>query len=200
MNTLGGLNSQNGSNAQSSGQRTEWIVTAESELRCEVPEGESLFLKLLEGTAEIFGIEMAINKEYEFIDVNFAVFTWYGCKIESTGVNSSVYRAESTPNSVYVNVHAQLEARRDVALANQDYGPRVLFVGDVDHGKSSTSRMITAYAARVDRTPIYIDLDVGQNSLTVPGGIAAVQVDKATMNIEVTIFPLLASFPLVIPL
>lgn len=116
-------------------QKTEWVLAAESELRCEACEGENLILKLVEGNAEIFGIEMGLNKEYNFTDDNFAVFTWYGCKIEAnttnasiTSVNmnrSSVYKADSTPNIAYINTHIQLEARRDIALVNQEYGPRV---------------------------------------------------------------------------
>ena len=105
-------------------QKKEWILDPETELRCEVAENDTLVLKLLEGNAEIFGIEMAPNKEYVFGEENFAIFSWYGCKIESFG-NSSVYKADSTPMVAYVNTHIQLEGRRDVAVANQDYGPRV---------------------------------------------------------------------------
>ena len=35
------------------------------------------------------------------------------------------YESERTPMVAYANTHAQLEARRDVALANGVYGPRV---------------------------------------------------------------------------
>ena len=52
----------------------------------------------------------------------------------------SVYKADTTPLVAYVNTHIQLEARRDVALANQDYGPRVLIVGDADHGRNCSLR------------------------------------------------------------
>jgi len=112
-------------------QKIEWQLEAETELRCEAKEGELLSIKLLEGNAEIFGIEMAQNKEYHFSDENFAVYSWYGCKLESY-INTSgsfgggsCYKADSTPNIAFVNTHSQLEARRDVALANLDYGPRV---------------------------------------------------------------------------
>lgn len=121
-------------------QRSEWFIESENELRCETPENETIIIKLIEGNAEIFGIEMALNKEYIFCDENFAIFSWYGCKLESfcsTKTIGSLYKANTTPMIAYVNTHAQLEARRDVALANHDFGPRVLVVGDVDHGKST---------------------------------------------------------------
>lgn len=110
----------------SASNRREWILKKESEIRCEVGENETLTLKLTSGSAEIFGTEMAQNKEYAFKNQNLAVFTWYGCTIESTGVGEhAIYLAETTPMVAYANTHIQLEARRDVALNNGDYGPRV---------------------------------------------------------------------------
>ncbi len=105
----------------------QWTLRNETELRCEVPEGAALTLKLIHGSgsAEIFGIEMAPNKEYTFRDQSIAVFTWYGCVIESIGDPTIPYIADSTPMVAYVNTHIQLEARRDVAMFNKDRGPRV---------------------------------------------------------------------------
>lgn len=108
--------------------RKEWILKRETEIRCEVPDNLTLTLRLISGSAEIFGVEMAPNKEYIFHDQNIAVFTWYGCTVESCGADSALYVADSTPMVSYVNTHVQLEAKRDVALANSDNGPRVLFL------------------------------------------------------------------------
>lgn len=166
--------------------RKEWVLYAENELRCEVGETEALYVRLLKGNAEIFGIEMAPGKEYAFVDDNVAIFSWFGCCIETIG-NCDIYQSDSTPMVAYVNTHIQLEARRDVAVHNSEDGPRVLIVGPSDHGKSSTSRILAAYAARLDRTPVYVDLDVGQNSITIPGCICAAPLDKASLNIEVSV-------------
>lgn len=126
--------------------KKEWTLKAEHELRCEIPEGKPLVIKLLSGTAEIFGIEMAILKEYHFSDDNIAVFTWfeylksyiyqsnisiliflyrYGCVLETSG-DCFIYESDTTPMVSYVNTHVQLEAKRDVALANGDIGPKVI--------------------------------------------------------------------------
>jgi polyribonucleotide 5'-hydroxyl-kinase len=164
--------------------RKVWIIKAENELRCEVGEFDPLYVRLLSGNAEIFGIEMAVGKEYAFVDETFAIFSWYGCTIETIG-NCDIYPSDSTPMVSYVNTHIQLEARRDVAMANTDDGPRVLVVGPSDHGKSTTSRILAAYAARLDRTPLLVDLDVGQNSITIPGCISVVPLDKTSLSIEV---------------
>ena len=164
----------------------QWPLKNETELRCEVPEHATLVLKLVagSGSAEIFGIEMAPNKEYTFRDQSVAVFTWYGCVIESTGDPTIPYVADSTPMVAYVNTHIQLEARRDVALFNKERGPRVMVVGPPDHGKSMVTQVLAAYAVRLDRNPVLVDLDVGLNSLTVPGCIAAAPLDKTTLHVE----------------
>lgn len=105
--------------------KKEWVLKRETEIRCEVPESGLLTMKLVSGSAEVFGVEMAPNKEYMFHDQNIAIFTWYGCTVESSGADSTLYIADSTPMVAYVNTHVQLEAKRDVALANSDNGPRV---------------------------------------------------------------------------
>lgn len=109
------------------------VLKKETEVRCEVPEGASLMLKLVAGSAEIFGVEMAPNKEYAFRDQNVAVFTWYGCTIETSGEDSGLYETDTTPMIAYVNTHVQLEAKRDVALANKEDGPRVSYASLVTY-------------------------------------------------------------------
>jgi polyribonucleotide 5'-hydroxyl-kinase len=154
-----------------------YTLTAEQELRCEIPESEPIVITLLNGNAEIFGMELVPNREYTFTDDNIAIFTWYGCVIEASGEKSTMYVADSTPMVAYVNTHMQLEARRDVALANGESGPRVLIAGPSDHGKSTTCRILSSYACRLDRTPIFIDLDVGQTSV-MPGSVCAMPLHK----------------------
>eukprot|EP01038_Epipyxis_sp_PR26KG_P007434 gene7434-10130_t len=164
--------------------KKEWILKKETEIRCEVPEQAVLTIKLISGTAELFGVELAANKDYSFKDQNIAIFTWYGCTIESSGADDALYVADSTPMVAYVNTHVQLEARRDVALANSDFGPRVMIVGPSDHGKSSTAQILATYAVRLDRTPIFIDLDVSLGLVGIPGCIGAIPLDKTTLHVE----------------
>jgi polyribonucleotide 5'-hydroxyl-kinase len=171
--------------------KKEWILKAESELRCElipattgVSDSLLFTVRLLEGNAEVFGIELAQNRDYFFREESIAVFTWYGCKLETSGEAQSLYVSDKTPMVSYVNTHAQLEARRDVALANSDEGPRVLIVGSPDQGKSTLSKILAAYAVRLDRTPLYIDLDVGQGALSIPGTMCAVPLDKQCLTVE----------------
>jgi polyribonucleotide 5'-hydroxyl-kinase len=169
-------------------ERQEWQMRKETELRCEVNSESTLTLKLLSGSAEIFGIELAPNKEYYFSNQNIAVFTWYGCVIQAEGPKDGVnqYIADSTPMVAYVNTHVQLEARRDVALANFGWGPRCIVVGPVDQGKSTLCQILASYAVRLDRIPMFVDLDVGQGCLSIPGCIAAAPLDKSCLSVEVS--------------
>lgn len=162
-----------------------WELKPETELRCIIPASTNLRVRLLEGSgsAELFGIELSSTKDYHFTDENIAIFSWYGCKIETHGVGVEAYIFEETPMIAYVNTNAQLEARRDVALSNSDQGPRVMLVGPGDSGKSTLSRILTAYAARLDRVPVFLDLDVGQGS-SVPGTITAIPVEKTALSID----------------
>jgi polyribonucleotide 5'-hydroxyl-kinase len=162
----------------------QYVLQPETELRCEIQESGTLRVTLLEGSAEVYGIELAINREYVFGDENIAVFTWYGCTLQTYSENASSYISDSTPMVAYVNTHIQLEAKRDAALANHDCGPRVLIAGPSDSGKSTTARILAAYACRVDRTPLLVDLDVGQNGLALPGTMCATPLNKFSLSVE----------------
>lgn len=88
------------------------------------------------------------------------------------------YVAEETPMLTYLNVHTALEARRAKARTDKTYGPKVLVCGGANVGKSTLCRILLSYAARQGNVPVFVDLDVGQNSITVPGAVAAVHVSK----------------------
>jgi polyribonucleotide 5'-hydroxyl-kinase len=84
----------------------------------------------------------------------------------------------------YVNVHAMVESRREAAAASGGAGPRVLVAGPVDAGKSSLARILLAYGVRMGRKPLYVDLDVGQGDISVPGTIGAAQLDASCIDVE----------------
>lgn len=60
-----------------------------------------------------------------------------------------------------------------------------MIVGPADHGKSTLAQILAAYAVRLDRTPIMVDLDVGQGAFCIPGCIIAAPLDKTCLNVEV---------------
>jgi polynucleotide 5'-kinase involved in rRNA processing len=59
-------------------------------------------------------------------------------------------------------------------------------VGPTDSGKSTIAQILAAYAVRMDRSPVLVDLDVGQSGLTIPGCISAAQLSKGNLSAEVS--------------
>ena len=151
-------------------------------------------------TAELFGTELAPRRKYQVARGKAAVFSWTGCEVSCASErflflfvfffplshfatrqvevegDCHAYVAEETPMVSYLNVHIVLESRRAKARQDKGYGPKVLIAGGVDVGKSTLARILTSYAARVGSTPTFVDLDVGQNAITVPGMLAACHV------------------------
>ncbi|KAM5581469.1 protein CLP1 [Rosa sericea] len=165
----------------------------ECELRIEVGNDAPLKLRLLNGTAEIFGTELPPEIWLTFPPrLKFAVFTWYGATIEMDGTTETDYTADETPNISYVNVHAVLDARRNRAktLSSDDpnspqaQGPRVIVVGPSDSGKSTLSKMLLSWAAKQGWKPTFVDLDIGQGAITIPGCIAATPIEMPIDPVE----------------
>jgi polyribonucleotide 5'-hydroxyl-kinase len=120
-----------------------WTLEGEEELRIEVAKSATFSLLLKEGNAEIFGVELPENAEVNFTGVKLAVFTWYGCVLETKGDAQVAYQSHETPMNYFVNTHVQLEGMREAALAKFEpsrgvnpVGPRVLVCGPPDSGKS----------------------------------------------------------------
>ncbi|XP_010417718.1 PREDICTED: protein CLP1 homolog [Camelina sativa] len=173
-----------------SGNLKQVKLERESELRIEVSE-EPLRLRLVNGTAEIFGSELPPEIWRTFPPrLKFAVFTWYGATIEMDGVTETDYTADETPMVSYINVHAVLDARRRFAKAStsnepeSSQGPRVIVVGPVDSGKSTLTKMLLSWAAKQGWKPTFVDLDVGQGSITIPGSIAATPIEMPLDPVE----------------
>mmetsp|Transcript_25890 Transcript_25890/g.90145 ORF Transcript_25890/g.90145 Transcript_25890/m.90145 type:complete len:300 (-) Transcript_25890:255-1154(-) len=161
-----------------------WKLAKENELRFEVAEGGTALLSLRGGTAEVFGVELVEGKDYTFPGGSkVAVFSWYGAELTTAGHLASAYVSDDTPMQAYSNVHQRLEARRDAAGTTGGLGPRVMVVGPTDSGKTSTCRVLLSYAVRRGRTPAFVDLDVGQGSITVPGVISATPVEKKCLSV-----------------
>ena len=102
-----------------------------------------------------------------------AIFTWHGCSLEINGDCQSDYIAEETPMSMYSNLHFALDRMRDQAMVNSKQGPRVLILGPENAGKTSLTKLLTAYATRVGRQVVTVNLDPKEGFLTIPGALSA---------------------------
>lgn len=161
--------------------RQQWKLEKDTELRLEIPEGKGKAeLVLLQGQGEVFGTELFMNKKFTFNSGSkVAVFTWHGCTVEITGPLEVAYVSKETPMVMYINLHMALEQMRQKAEHSEsDIGPRVMVVGPVDVGKSSLCQLLLNYAVRMGRRPVFIDLDVGQGYIGIPGSMGALLIER----------------------
>ncbi|ETI35332.1 hypothetical protein F441_18199 [Phytophthora nicotianae CJ01A1] len=163
---------------------TEVVLARECEYRVEVPPQTEVGIKLKSGSAELFGVELAIDHEYVLRDRKVAIFTWYGCTLEVRGAPEEAYTSEETPMDSYLNIHAQLQRRRELSKVKHAAGPRVLVCGPVDSGKSTLTQILANYALRLGEKPTLVELDVGQGCLSVPGTLSASPLDMNSLSIE----------------
>ncbi|RAL64005.1 hypothetical protein DID88_003193 [Monilinia fructigena] len=157
-------------------------LQANSEWRFEVAIGSSVEVKVLSGTAEIFGTELALNHSYTFHGTKSSIYTWHGCRLEVTGPCEE-YTAEETPMVSYVNTHFALENLRDEAQKAGKVGPRVLVVGPTNAGKTSLVKLLTAYAIRMGRQPITVNTDSREGMLSFAGSMTATAF-KSIVDVE----------------
>lgn len=150
-----------------------------SELRFEVGTNKQYHIRLLRGTAEIFGTELAPSNTHTFSGTKGAVFTWHGCALELLGEVESEYVAAETDAMVeWMNVHGMLDTmREDSATGMLDNGgPRVMVVGGDGCGKTSLIKCLTGWGLKAGRCPTVVNLDPREGLLSVPGSLSAVTV------------------------
>ncbi|KAI1470326.1 Clp1-domain-containing protein [Daldinia caldariorum] len=149
------------------------------EYRFEVPHGSTLDIKLVSGTAEKDGTELAPNTPYTFTATKSKINTWHGCTLEISSPTSnydaytSEPTADETPMVSYLNLHFKLEAFRTAAQRTGQMGPRVLVVGPPNAGKTSLVKMLTGWATRMGRQPLVINTDCREGMLSLPGSLSA---------------------------
>jgi polyribonucleotide 5'-hydroxyl-kinase len=176
----------------------EHALHPEHELRVEVPRGRTCVLRVVSGLCEVFGTELSggaadpppsggssgggssssssSSVVYRFEGpASFAVFTWYkDCVVELSGVAAdAAYMTDDSQMKAYASVHGRLNWKRDEARRVGADGPRVLVCGPGDCGKSTLARVLLSYAVRAGYAPTFVELDVGQGSLSVPGTVGA---------------------------
>ncbi|KAI4488123.1 PREDICTED: protein CLP1 homolog [Polistes canadensis] len=164
----------------------EFKLDADCELRFEVEnKNEKVTLELKNGLAEVFGTELVKGKKYEFsAGAKVAVFTWQGCTVELVGKTDVSYVAKETPMGLYLNCHAAMERLRETAENEDKRGPITMVVGPCDVGKSTLCKILLNYAVRMGRRPIFVDLDVGQGDIAIPGTVGALLVERPSNIVE----------------
>jgi polyribonucleotide 5'-hydroxyl-kinase len=156
----------------------EWELKKFQEFRFEIDYTSSIFIKLKKGTAEIFGSELAIGIEYEIRGQKAAIFTWQGCVFEIKGKCDVEYIAEETPMMSYLNTHMAIEQLRCKNEKEGIEGPRVMIVGPPDVGKTTLSKILINYAVKHGRTPMFVDINPSEGTVTIPATLTATVMDR----------------------
>lgn len=141
----------------------------------EVKDQQKVTFVLTEGRAEINGTEIAIGKEYEFQKTLAAVFTFHGCRLEWEGECTSSIESNRSMLNV-ANVHFALENLRQKASVSGQEGPITLLLGPENSGKTTLSKTLVSYAARMSRVPILANLDTESPVFSPPGSLTATPV------------------------
>ncbi|KAI8662331.1 hypothetical protein LRP88_03585 [Fusarium phalaenopsidis] len=148
------------------------------EWRFQVSYGSSVIVKVLSGTAEKDGVELAPRNAYNFSGVKSKILTWHGCELEIDGRCDSESIAdygnptENVANS-HLNLHGQLNDMRQAAAREGREGPRVLITGGVNTGKTTLARTLTSYATRQSYQPLVVNADPKEGLLSLPGTLSA---------------------------
>ena len=174
--------------------------------------GGRVLLKLLSGTCEVFGTEVAQGQQVDVTGQNVALFTYHGARIQvkgkvrtqsnatsngdgddqdeggqasdtGDGFCAFVYTVSSDETPVMQYANVHSVLQKRREGGGGGGGPRCLVAGPVDVGKSTLTKILTNYAVRSGFTPLLIDLDIGQGMITVPGTLSCVLVeDVAEIN------------------
>ncbi|KAG5934823.1 hypothetical protein E4U53_000593 [Claviceps sorghi] len=148
------------------------------EWRFQVPVGRTLVLKVLSGTAEKDGTELALRNAYSLTGTKSKILTWHGCELEIEGRTEHDSVAEyatpqANPATSYINLHARLAEMRGAAAQDKREGPRVLIAGPASTGKTTLVRTLTSYATRQGHEPIVVSADPKEGMLSLPGSLSA---------------------------
>lgn len=159
----------------------KFTLPAEHELRFEIPfdNASDINLTLEHGSAEVFGIELALNRPYTLPPgLNAAAFTWLGATLSlAAPSNVMAYTAGDTPMPHYISAHSILQSRRNLAMSAGIPGPRVMVVGPRDCGKTTLVKLLATYCVKVNTSVIVVDLD--------PSGCGAAGVVPGAVSLSV---------------
>lgn len=148
------------------------------EWRFEVPVGRTISIKLLSGTAEKDGVELAPRSAYPLSNIKSKILTWHGCELEIEGRCDDDFVAEyatlaANPANAHLNLHTRLNLMRAAAARDGRVGPRVLIVGPSSTGKTTLARTLASYATRQGQKPIAVNADPKEGMLSLPGALSA---------------------------
>ncbi|KAK4177113.1 Pre-mRNA cleavage complex II protein Clp1-domain-containing protein [Triangularia setosa] len=157
-----------------------------SEWRFQISPTSSATCRLLTGTAERDGTELAQIKTYNLTRCRSKLVSFTGATLEITGEFESE-NVKHYPNQAdspfvsYLNLHFLLQARR--TQSGNGHGPRVMVCGPGASGKSSLAKMLIGWATRQNEQPVLATVDPRDGMLALPGTLSAA-VFATVMDVE----------------
>ncbi|THH06497.1 hypothetical protein EW145_g4045 [Phellinidium pouzarii] len=175
--------------ADSTEETKEWVLDPETEYRFELDPDTTLAIKIIRGSAEVFGAELSEGVTHLFgSECKAAVYTWQGCTLQIRRP-STEYVSDETPMAAYMNLHLAFEQMRVRALQSTyddpvhadevagvpDGPPRVLVLGPENAGKTTACKILMNYAVRTGQgwTLMFVSVDPSEGGWTVPGTVSA---------------------------
>ena len=169
------------------------------EWRVEIPFLVILKIVVSKGIAEIYGTELPVSVDMQFSGCNICLYAPEadGFVVEySTATKSSSSVTENHEISEYIseesimnqvtNLHFLLELFRQRAEENNEIhperpqiGPKVLVIGGADTGKTTLVRTLAAYANKMERCPVMVNLDPKEGVFALPGSLSATPISDA---------------------
>lgn len=150
-------------------------LAKETELRVRTDFDPNIWIKLDQGTAEIFGAELTPYFWYRFPrQIGLMIFTWGSCVIrlcyqkdkEPQYFQHTYSQDQDNPNYYLANLFVHLDSLRKHALVEVQTGPRVLVVGGAGTGKNTVCRTLVNYTAKLGWDVLYSDLDHATSDLS----------------------------------
>ena len=129
----------------------QYDILRETELRVELVTGQTCFVQVIHGSAEVFGVELGSQSVKFCGPCKFAIFSWYGAKLILQGAAAVAYMSGNTTMNEYLNLHQGLSTLRSTAKQTSREGPRIIICGRNDSGKSTLCRILLAYSLRENK-------------------------------------------------
>lgn len=84
------------------------------------------------------------------------------------------YTASNTPMPSYINAHAVLQSKRDMAKSAGIPGPRAVVVGAKDSGKTTVVQTLASYCIKANGHAVIVDADPSASGIigVIPGSIS----------------------------
>jgi hypothetical protein len=131
------------------------------------------------GSCECFGAKLTNDNKYTFINRNVAI----NCKTKSSKI-TLIYSFKDKYHCFYTNVHVDRSVFFNDVLFN---GQRIIITGQENTGKSTLcEKLLHASAEKIKETSNtwFVDLDVNQGSVSLPGVMSVTLFDKNMFDIE----------------